>query len=134
MGLAVFINYEKELSKLTKNIHLKEISPFPWGWDYSTEDQTHFAGWNAITKCYKDVKKKKFRTKDGECILVDFRRITGDSQNPIISENYLIKEREDRILIAKNLEKSKKTKQQLADEKKEEEAKKKTVTLSSKKS
>ena len=134
MGLAVFINYEKELSKLTKNIHLKEISPFAWGWDYSTEDQTHFAdGWKAIRNCYQDVRKKKLSLRDGECILVDFRRITGDSQNPIISENYLIKERENKILIAKNLEKSKKTKQQLADEKKEEEAKKKQLLLAQKK-
>ena len=134
MGLAVFIDYEKELSKLTKNIHLKEISPFPWGWDYSTEDQSHFAdGWKAIRNCYQDVKKKKLSLRDGECILVDFRRITGDSQNPIISENYLIKERENKILIAKNIEESKKTKQQLADEKKEEEAKKKQLLLAQKK-
>ena len=60
MGLAVFIDYEKELSKLTKNIHLKEISRFAWGWEYSTEDQTHFAdGWKAIRNCYQDVRKKK---------------------------------------------------------------------------
>ena len=41
----------------------------------------------------KDVKMKKFRTEDGQCIIVDLRRITGDSQNPIVSENYLIKEK-----------------------------------------
>ena len=92
MSLAVFIDYEKELSKLTANKQYKEIAPFAWGWEYSTEDQSHFAdGWKAIRNCYQDAKKKKFRTKDGECILVDFRRITRDSQNPIISENYLIK-------------------------------------------
>ena len=81
----------------------------------------------------KFVSKKKLSLRDGECILVDLRRITGDSQNPIISENYLIKERENKILIAKNIEESKKTKQQLADEKKEEEAKKKQLLLAQKK-
>ena len=74
--------------------------------------------YRAIANCYQDVRKKKLSLRDGKCIIVDFRIITGDSQNPIVSENYLIKERENKILIAKNLEKSKKTKQQLADEKK----------------
>jgi len=145
MGLAVFIDYEKELSKLTKDKNLKKISPSAWGWDYSTEDQSDFEdGWKAIKNCYQDVTKKKFLLRNGDCILVDFRRITGDSQNPMTSENYLIKERDNRILIAKNLEKSKKTKKQLADEekkkkkllakkKKEEEAKKKRLLLAQKK-
>ena len=145
MGLAVFIDYEKELSKLTKDKNLKKISPLAWGWEYSTEDQTGFVdGWQAIKNCYQDVTKKKFLLRNGDCILVDFRRITGDSQNPMTSENYLIKERDNRILIAKNLEKSKKTKKQLADEekkkkkllakkKKEEEAKKKRLLLAQKK-
>jgi hypothetical protein len=145
MGLAVFIDYEKELSKLTKDKNLKEISPSAWGWDYSTEDQSDFEdGWKAIKNCYNDHWKKKLNFRDGECILVDTRRITGDSQNPIIWENYLIKERDNRILIAKNLEEPKKTKKQLADEekkkkqllakkKKEEEAKKKQLLLAQKK-
>ena len=145
MGLAVFIDYEKELSKLTKDKNLKKISPSAWGWDYSTEDQSDFEdGWKAIKNCYNDHWKKKLNFRDGECILVDTRRITGDSQNPIIWENYLIKERDNRILIAKNLEEPKKTKKQLADEekkkkkllakkKKEEEAKKKRLLLAQKK-
>ena len=58
MGLAVFINYEKELSKLTDDIYLKEISPFAWGWEYSYEDKQEFTGWKAIQKCYAHVKKK----------------------------------------------------------------------------
>ena len=134
MGLAVFIDYEKELSKLTKDKNLKKISPLAWGWEYSTEDQTGFVdGWKAIKNCYQDVTKKKFLLRNGDCILVDFRRITGDSQNPMTSENYLIKERDNRILIAKNLEKSKKTKKQLAKEEKKEEAKKKKLLSAQKK-
>ncbi len=59
MGLAVFIDYEKELSKLTKDKNLKEISPSAWGWDYSTEDQSDFEdGWKAIKNCYNDHWKK----------------------------------------------------------------------------
>ena len=120
MGLAVFINYEKELSKLTNDIYLKEISPFAWGWEYSYEDKQEFTGWKAIQKCYAHVKKRKLHYSDGECILVDFRRITGDSQYPVAAQNYLFKEREDRILIAKRSKENSKTKEQLAEEKRKE--------------
>ena len=120
MGLAVFINYEKELSKLTNDIYLKEISPFAWGWEYSYEDKQEFTGWKAIQKCYAHVKKRKLQYSDGECILVDFRRVTGDSQYPDAAQNYLFKEREDRILIAKRLKENSKTKEQLAEEKRKE--------------
>ena len=120
MGLAVFVNYEKELSKLTNDIYLKQISPFAWGWEYSYEDKQEFTGWKAIQKCYAHVKKRKLHYSDGECILVDFRRITGDSQYPVAAQNYLFKEREDRILIAKRLKENSKTKEQLAEEKRKE--------------
>ena len=154
MSLAVFIDYEKELSEITKNIQYKKIPPFAWGWGYSTEDQISVSAWptdssgniikivdydkmkseryRAIANCYQDVRKKKLSLRDGECIIVDFRIITGDSQNPIVSENYLIKERENKILIAKNEKELKKTKEQLAKEKKEEEAKKKQLLLAQK--
>ena len=118
MGLAVFVNYEKELSKLTKDIYLKKISPFAWGWEYSYEDKMDFTGWKAIQKCYAHVKKRKLKYTDGECIVVDFRRITGDSQYPVTWENHLFKERENRILIAKKSKEKIKTKEQIAKEKK----------------
>ena len=120
MGLAVFINYEKELSKLTKDINSKDISPLAWGWEYSHEDKVDFSGWKAIQKCYAHVKKRKLRYTDGECLVVDFRRIKGGSENPIISENYLFKERDNRILIAKKSKESEKTKEQIENEKKKE--------------
>ena len=135
LGLAVFINYKKELLKLTNDKNLKKIAPFVWGWGYSTgEDQTNFvAELQAIKKCYENVKRKKIRTEDGQCIIVDLRRITGDSQNPIVSENYLIKEKENRILLAKNSEKSEKQKSDEKKKKKEEEVKKKQLLLAQKK-
>ena len=120
MGLAVFINYEKELSKLTDDIYLKEISPFAWGWEYSYEDKQEFTGWKAIQKCYAHVKKRKLHYSDGECIVVDFRRILDDWSYPVAAENYLYKVRENKLLIAKKLEDSTKTKEQLEKEKKKQ--------------
>ena len=95
MGLAVFIDYKKELSILTKDIYTKEIStPIAWGWEYSYEDpakikgfatnKTVVDGFEAIRNCYKSVRKKKLSLRDGECILVDVRRITGEGQYPVI--------------------------------------------------
>ena len=133
LALAVFIDYKKELSKLTKDKKLKEISTFAWGWGYSTEDKTTATELKAVKKCYLNARKKKFTMRDGECVIVDLREITGDSQNPIIAENYFIKERETNILLAQYSEKSD---QQIADEKKkkkEDEAKKKQLLLAQKK-
>ena len=133
LALAVFIDYKKELSKLTNNKKLKEISTFAWGWGYSTEDKTTATELKAVKKCYLNARKKKFSLRDGECVIVDLREITGDSQNPIIAENYFIKERETKILLAQNSEKSD---QQIADEKKkkkEEESKKKQLLIAQKK-
>ena len=133
LGLAVFIDYKKELSKLTNDKNLKNISPFAWGWGYSTEDKTTATELKAVKKCYQNARKKKFSLRDGECVIVDLREITGDSQNPIIAENYFIKERETKIFLTQNSEKSD---QQIADEKnkkKEEEEKKKQLLLAQKK-
>jgi hypothetical protein len=141
MGLAVFINYKKELSILTMDKNVKKISsPIAWGWEYSYKDpakiknfitdKTAFSGFEAIRNCYKNVRKKKLSLRDGECILVDVRRITDDSQYPVISYNYLIESKNNRILLAKE---SGKSEQQIADEKKEEEKKKKTLLLAQKK-
>ncbi len=144
MGLAVFIDYKKELSILTKDIYTKEISsPIAWGWEYSHEDpakikgfntdKTVFVGFEAIRNCYKNVRKKKLSLRDGECLLVDVRRITGGGQYPVIWYNYLIEAKKNRILLAKESEKSK---QQIADEKKrkkEDEKKKQELLLAQKK-
>ena len=130
LGLAVFIDYKKELSKLTNDKNLKKISPFAWGWGYSSEDTTTATELKAVKKCYLDASKKKFSLRDGECVIVDLREITGDSQNPIIAENYFIKERETKKFLAQNSEKSD---QEIANEKKEEEKKKKTLLSAQKK-
>ena len=118
MGLAVFINYKKELSNITNDKNFNKISPFAWGWEYSYKDQTEFSGFKAIQKCYANVKKRKLQYSNGECIVVDFRRLIDDAKNTVKFQNYLLKERDNRILIAKKLKERKKTKEQLASEKK----------------
>ena len=141
MALAVFIDYKKELSILTENKDAKKLSsPIAWGWEYSYKDpakikgfkenKTVVGGFEAIRNCYISVRKKKLNLRDGECILVDLRRITTESQYPVIWYNYLIASKNNRILLAKESEKSK---EQIANEKKEEEKKKKTLLLAQKK-
>ncbi|MDA9222254.1 caspase family protein [Candidatus Pelagibacter sp.] len=148
MGLAVFIDYKKELSILTKDIYTKEISsPIAWGWEYSYKDpakikgfaknKTVVDGFEAIRNCYKEVRKKKLSLRDGECILVDVRRIVGQEnmadQYPVIWYNYLIETKKNRILLAKESEKSN---QQIAYEikkKKVDQKKKQELLLAQKK-
>ncbi len=35
MALAVYLNYEKEMAKITMNTNLKQVSRFTWGWGYT---------------------------------------------------------------------------------------------------
>ena len=85
---------------------LLELEPYAWGWEYSSVDSDYYDGFTAIQRCYKDATKKKL--SGGECIIVDFRKPTGDAQYPALAKNYLIEERETRKVIAQNLKKSKK--------------------------
>ena len=80
MALAVYLNYEKEMAKITKNPDLKKISPLTWGWGMSWgSSQYQPYGW-AFKECKKDVKKHKMF--GGECIIVDWRSpITGEIKN-----------------------------------------------------
>ena len=90
MGLAVFVNYEKELSKLTKDIYLKKfllllgVGNIHTKIKWILQDGKQF---KMLCTC----KKRKLKYTDGECIVVDFRRITGDSQYPVTWENHLFK-------------------------------------------
>lgn len=122
MALAVYINYEEELTKLTNDKYLEEIPVLAWGWEYSELDNNYYNGSRAVIECDKDVIKKKLNNDGSKCIVVDFRRITGDSQYPITWENYLFKEREVKRLIAINIEKNNEIK-------KIEEKKKKELAL-----
>ena len=78
MALAVYLNYEKEMAKITKNPDLMKISPLTWGWGMSWGTSQPY-GW-AFHECKKDVKKHKMF--GGECIIVDWRSpITGEIKN-----------------------------------------------------
>ena len=77
MGLAVFINYEKELSKLTKDIYLKKFLLSLGAGNIHTRTKWILQDENNsnVMSC-----KKKLKYTNGECIVVDFRKITGDSR------------------------------------------------------
>ena len=94
------------------HIHTKKLSsPIAWGWEYSYEDPAKIKGFNenktvvggfeAIRNCYKNVRKKKLSLRDGECVLVDLRRLLGGSQYPVIWYNYLIATKNNKILTEK---------------------------------
>ncbi len=106
MALAVYLNYEKEILDLMLHPLLLELEPYAWGWEYSSVDSDYYDGFTAIQRCYKDATKKKL--SGGECIIVDFRKPTGDAQYPALAKNYLLEERENRKVIAQNSKKSKK--------------------------
>ena len=67
MSLAVYINYEKEMAKITKNPNLKEISRFTWDWGYAWGSGSPNS--YALSGCKKSA--EKYKLFGGECILVD---------------------------------------------------------------
>ena len=78
MALAAYINYEKEMAKITKDPNLKEISRFTWDWGYSWG--TGSPKGYALSGCEKEVKRLKLF--GGECILVDLAiKITNSHKN-----------------------------------------------------
>ena len=82
MSLAVYINYEKEMTKITKNPNLKKISPFTWNWGWSSENNSAITDSYAINGCKKEV--KKYKLFGGKCIIVDQRsKTTGEIKNTI---------------------------------------------------
>ena len=100
MALAVYINYEKEMSKITKDPDLKKTTRFAWGFGWSNGSQSPFK-W-ALDGCEDDA--KKYKLSGGECIIVDHR-----TKNPDKIVNYLkprlkekkIKKAEKKIEFAK---------------------------------
>jgi len=66
-ALAVYINYEKEIAKITENPNLKKISRFAW--DYGWGSGAWQRDSNALAYCKKDA--AKYKAFGGECIIVD---------------------------------------------------------------
>jgi len=98
MALAVYVNYEKEMAKITKNPNLEKISrfAFSYGYVWGTGSSPYRY---ALEGCEEDA--KKYKLFGGKCIIVDWRNpITGKIVNKIKLN----------IEIAKRMEKLKKQK------------------------
>ena len=104
MALAAYVNYEKEMAKITKNPNLKKISRFSWDWGY-----TWGTGYKpypyALEGCEKDA--KKYKLIGGECVIVDWRsKTTGEIKNMLKPSIKLTKRMEE---LKKQKTKPKKT-------------------------
>ena len=80
MALAVYMDYEKEMSKISKDPNLEKITRFAWDWAWSRGSSTPFE--YALEGCRKQA--KKYKLSGGECIIVDQR-----TKNPDKIVNYL---------------------------------------------
>ena len=106
MALAVYVNYEKEMAKITKNPNLKKISRFTWDWGYTWG--TGYEPYEyALNGCEKDAKKHKLF--GGKCTIVDWR-----SKKSGIIENRLMKDWE----LAERMKELRKQKLKPKDKKK----------------
>jgi len=81
MALAVYIDYEKEMSKISKDLNIEKITRFAWDWGWSRGSGYTPFKW-ALEGCRKEA--KKYKLSGGECIIVDLR-----TKNPDKIVNYL---------------------------------------------
>jgi hypothetical protein len=81
MALAVYIDYEKEMSKISKEPNIEKITRFAWDWGWSLGSGYTPFKW-ALEGCRKEA--KKYKLSGGECIIVDLR-----TKNPDKIVNYL---------------------------------------------
>ena len=94
MNLAVYINYEKEMAKITKNPNLEKISRFAFWYSYAWGSGYNIRG-HAIDGCEKDAKKHKLF--GGKCVIVDWRNPeTGEIKNMLYPSVELAKRMEEK--------------------------------------
>tara|TARA_B100000963_G_C22625755_1_gene672248 strand:+ start:1667 stop:3154 length:1488 start_codon:yes stop_codon:yes gene_type:complete len=98
MALAAYINYEKEMAKITKDSNLNKVSRFTWGfgfvWGSGYQPYKY-----ALESCEEDANKHKLF--GGECMIIDWRNpVTGEVKNML----------KPSIKLAKRMEKLKKQK------------------------
>jgi len=120
MVLAVYINYEKEMAKITKNPNLEKVSRFAFQYGFSWGSGSPYR--YALEGCEKDA--KKYKLFGGKCVIVDWRNpVTGEIKNML----------KPSVELAKRMEKLKKEKLKLKEKKKviakvEEKAKEPVIT------
>jgi hypothetical protein len=120
MNLAVYINYEKEMAKITKNPNLEKVSRFAFWFSYAWGSGSYNIRGSAISGCEKDA--KKYKLVGGKCIIVDWRNpITGEIKNmlkpdlelakkmDILKKQKSIPKKKKKKVIAKKKEKIKET-------------------------
>ena len=86
MTLAVYINFEKEMAKITKNPNIDQITPFTWDWNvaFGTGQYKTLKPSYAIELCNKSA--IKYKLIGGNCIIVDRRDVdTGEIKNMLKS-------------------------------------------------
>jgi len=93
MALAVYINYEKEMAKITKDPNLKQISRFAWNWGYSWGTGSNPYKY-ALEGCKKDA--KKYKLFGGKCVIVDWRSKSGRIENKL-KQDYELAERMEEL-------------------------------------
>ena len=106
--LAVYMNYEDVLKKITLNPELDTIGEFAWGLEFSKKQQKNlnknFTGEKALSKCRKHAAKKKLN--GGECIFVQLLHTIGHGSS-VGEDNYLKRERLKRkILLSGQIDES----------------------------
>ena len=107
MALAVYLNYEKEMAKITMDTNLKQVSRFTWGWGYTWgTGSTPYK--YALEDCETDA--KKYKLFGGKCIIVDLRsKRTGEIQN-MLKPNLELAKRMEELKKQKSKSKQKKKK------------------------
>jgi hypothetical protein len=108
--LVVYMNYEKEMSKITKNPDLKKIGKFDFRFRSGNNEGKQFAsvsGWeyNAMQDCEKS--RKKYKLSGGECIIVETRY--GDEYINLLKPRLKNKQKKKTLVAQKKIKIKKKS-------------------------
>ena len=105
MALAVYINYEKEMAKITRNPNLEKVSRFAFSYGY-VWGTGYYPYKTALEACEEDA--KKYKLFGGECIIVDWRNpVTGEIKNMLKPSVELAKKIDERKKLKSKKEKKK---------------------------
>lgn len=106
--LVVYINYEKEMAKISKDPNLEKIGRFGFRFRYWKNDGYYSIDGlkeGAFKDCEKEI-KKKYKLSGGECILVEYR--VGDRYKNLLKPRKIKKLEENKIIAKLSNSKSEK--------------------------